>query len=68
MKEACEVIMICLIMGVMGLSMAQSYQDKFVWIFGYGLGSDEDVRHIEKILEAASKHGYNGAVMSAGLD
>ncbi|MCD6508455.1 hypothetical protein J7M22_17785 [Candidatus Poribacteria bacterium] len=68
MKEVCEVIMICLIMGAMGLSMAQSYQDKFVWIFGYGLGSDEDVRHIEKILEAASKHGYNGAVMSAGLD
>jgi hypothetical protein len=61
-------MMICLMMGVIGLSMAQSYQDRFVWVFGYGLRNDEDVRHIEGILETAAKHGYNGAVLSAGLD
>lgn len=61
------VAMICAAMG-MGLSGEGIYQDRFVWIFGYGLGSEEDVRHIERILKTASEHGYNGAVLSAGLD
>ncbi|RKY05323.1 hypothetical protein DRP77_01360 [Candidatus Poribacteria bacterium] len=61
------VAVICAAMGI-GLSVEGIYQDRFVWIFGYGLRNDEDVRHIERILKTASEHGYNGAVLSAGLD
>lgn len=52
----------------MGLIWTQTYQDRFVWVFGWGLGRDEDVRDIVGILETAARHGYNGAVLSAGLD
>lgn len=44
------------------------FRDRFVWVFGWGLGRDEDVEQIKSILEMASKHGYNGAVMAAGFD
>lgn len=47
---------------------AQPVQDRFVWLFGWGLGRDEDVGEINRILQVASQHGYNGAVLSAGLD
>ncbi len=43
-------------------------RDRFVWVFGWGLGRDEDVPQIVSVLETAAKHGYNGAVLSAGLD
>ncbi|MCS6859298.1 MAG: hypothetical protein NZT92_03125 [Abditibacteriales bacterium] len=43
-------------------------QDRFVWIFGWGLRNDNDVAEITRIVETAAKHKYNGAVLSAGLD
>ncbi|MCX7968208.1 MAG: hypothetical protein N3B10_06930 [Armatimonadetes bacterium] len=53
-----------------GLAAVQpmKFRDRFVWIFGWGLGQDEDGAQIVSVLETAAKHGYNGAVLSAGLD
>lgn len=47
---------------------AEKYRDRFVWIFGWGLGQDADVPEIEKVLRQAAQSGYNGAVVSFGLD
>ncbi|MBM4094694.1 MAG: hypothetical protein FJ276_35595, partial [Planctomycetes bacterium] len=47
---------------------AESYPDRFVWIFGWNLGRDEDVAEITAVLDTAAQHGINGAVMSLGLD
>ena len=41
-----------------------AYPDRFVWVFGWGLGSDEDVTNITRVLDSASRHGINGAVVS----
>lgn len=47
---------------------AESYPDRFVWIFGWGLGKDADVAEISRVIESGAKHGINGAVVSFGLD
>ena len=50
------------------LSAAELYPDRFVWLFGWGLGKDSDVAEISRVLESAGQHGCNGAVVSFGLD
>jgi hypothetical protein len=50
------------------LGAAEPYADRFVWVFGWGLGSDGDVAEMSRVLETASRHGLNGAVVSFGLD
>lgn len=50
------------------VSGAVEYQDRFVWLFGWGLGRDADVAAISNVVESAAGHGINGAVLSAGLD
>jgi len=52
----------------LGSVQQPKFRDRFVWVFGWGLGRDEDVPQIVSVLETAAKHGYNGAVLSAGLD
>ena len=47
---------------------AAEYADRFVWVFGWGLNRDNEVTEISRVLESASHHGLNGAVLSAGLD
>ncbi len=47
---------------------AQPMADRFVWVFGWGLGKDSDLNAIGRVLETAGQHGFNGAVFSAGLD
>jgi hypothetical protein len=47
---------------------AERYEDRFVWVYGWGLGSDEDVTAISRVLKTAGEHGLNGAVVSFGLD
>jgi hypothetical protein len=42
--------------------------DRFVWVFGWGLGKDNDVAEVSQLLEAAGRNGMNGAVVSVGLD
>ncbi len=47
---------------------AQGYADRFVWVFGWGLGKDSDVAEIGRVLDTAGQNGFNGAVVSFGLD
>lgn len=54
-------------LGVASPAFAQ-YADRFVWIFGWGLGRDSDVAEIVKVLDTAGQHGFNGAVASFGFD
>lgn len=44
------------------------YADRWVWVFGWGLGQESDVQDICGVLETAAKHGLNGACLSCGLD
>ena len=44
------------------------YADRFVWVFGWNLDRDGDVTAISSLLDTASHHGVNGAVVSFGLD
>ncbi|MGD0536777.1 MAG: carbohydrate binding domain-containing protein [Verrucomicrobiota bacterium] len=53
---------------VVRLGAAEPYADRFVWVFGWGLGKDSDVAAISNILQSAGQHGFNGAVVSFGLD
>lgn len=50
------------------LRAAPLYEDRFVWVFGWGLGRDADVTEICRVIETGAKAGLNGAVMSLGLD
>lgn len=43
-------------------------KDRFVWLFGWGLGSDKDAAEMARIVETGARHGINGAVLSAGMD
>ena len=50
------------------LGAAEPYADRFVWVFGWGLGNDSDVSAMSRVLQTAGQHGLNGAVVSFGLD
>jgi hypothetical protein len=58
----------CLSCLVVQLCAAEPYADRFVWVFGWGLGKDSDVGEISRVLDTAGQHGFNGAVLSSGLD
>ena len=60
------VLLAALVLGA--AAPAAPYEDRFVWVFGWGLGRDEDVGEISRVLETGAKHGLNGAVISCGLD
>jgi hypothetical protein len=47
---------------------AAGFSDRFVWIFGWSLNSDSEVQQIVQVLDTAGKNGFNGAVLSLGLD
>jgi hypothetical protein len=47
---------------------AAPYSDRFVWVFGWNLNKDAEVSEISQLLETAGKNGFNGAVVSFGLD
>jgi UDP-N-acetylmuramoylalanine-D-glutamate ligase len=47
--------------------ISAQYQDRFVWIFGWGFNKDSDVAEIKEVLKTASvKMALMGAMMSAG--
>jgi hypothetical protein len=50
------------------LAAAAPYADRFVWVFGWGLGKDSDIVEITRVLNTAGQHGFNGAVLSSGMD
>lgn len=49
-------------------SAAEPYADRFVWVFGWGLGKDSDVAEVSNVIHSAGSLGLNGAVVSFGLD
>ncbi len=53
---------------LLSATAADRYPDRFVWVFGWGLDKDRDVAEITRVLQTASRHGLNGAVVSFGLD
>ncbi len=55
-------------LGTAAWGAAEKYEDRFVWIFGWSLRKDDDVREITEVLETAAQRGFNGVVLSAGLD
>ena len=61
-------LLACLSCLVLQLRAAEPYPDRFVWVFGWGLGKDGDVAEITRVLDTAGQHGFNGAVLSYGLD
>jgi hypothetical protein len=50
------------------IDLPAAHPDRFVWVFGWGLGDDRDVTNITQVLDTAAQHGLNGAVVSLGLD
>lgn len=47
---------------------AAPWEDRFVWVFGWNLERDADVAEVTTVLQTAGRHGFNGAVVSFGLD
>lgn len=68
MKTFFRVALILLAAGVCSLRAEMKYPDRWVWVFGWGLGKDTDVQEVSSLLETAAKHGINGACISCGLD
>lgn len=58
---------ILLLAGCLAANAAE-YRDRFVWVFGWGLGRDAEVDQVTRVLQAAAANGCNGAVVSFGLD
>ena len=58
----------CLAVCLATRSLVAAYPDRLVWVFGWGLGKDSDVAEITQVLDTAAQHGFNGAVVSFGLD
>ena len=61
------VFVVLLLLGSRALC-AEPFQDRFVWVFGWNLNRDSDTAEISRVLDTATEHGLNGAVMSLGLD
>ncbi|MCX8157383.1 MAG: hypothetical protein N3J91_13225 [Verrucomicrobiae bacterium] len=55
-------------LGTLLAAQSATYSDRFVWVFGWGLGRDADVEEINRVLESAGRSGFNGAMFSFGLD
>lgn len=57
-------------LGLVSASSASAapYADRLVWILGGNLNQDSDVAAITAVLDAAGRHGLNGAVVRCGLD
>lgn len=55
-------------LGFANVATAAPYPDRFVWVFGWDLGSDDEVVEVTRVLDTAGKAGLNGAMVSFGLD
>ena len=62
------ILLTCFASFAVQLAAAEPYADRFVWVFGWGLGKDSDVAEITRLLRTAGQHGFNGAVISSGMD
>ena len=68
MKNSLLLVCMLLVLGPANSRADEPLRDRFVWIFGWDLESQGDVESISRLLETASSHGLNGAVVSFGLD
>jgi hypothetical protein len=66
--KARSLLSLILVLLAFKLPAAQLYSDRFVWVFGWSLSKDSDVAEITRLLETAHDHGFNGAVVSFGLE
>ena len=64
-KKVPIILVVCLVVTACITLQAAPFQDRFVFLFGWGLDKESDVAEIEKVLDEAGQHGYNGAVLSA---
>lgn len=64
----CRILICSVALAFLQSAPAAQYPDRFVWVFGWNLGRDNDVAEISRLLDTAAQHGINGAVMSLGLD
>lgn len=64
----CRILICSVALAFLQNALAEQYPDRFVWVFGWNLGRDNDVAEISRLLDTAAQHGINGAVMSLGLD
>jgi hypothetical protein len=62
------ILLLAILAQILSVPAAQTFPDRFVWVFGWNLGKDSDVPEIARVLESAGRHGLNGAVLSGGLD
>lgn len=46
----------------------EPWRDRFVWVFGWGLQSDQELSEVGRVVTNAAGAGLNGAVVSCGLD
>jgi len=46
----------------------EPYLDRFVWVFGWNLGRDSEADEIVRLIDSSADLGYNGALVSFGLD
>ncbi len=63
-------LLVCLTLGL-GQGPARGdepFRDRFVWVFGWSLETNNDVEAISRVLATAGAHGLNGAVVAFGLD
>lgn len=60
--------LICFVLLFVNLSSCQSIKDRFLWIFGFDLQKEEELKEIKGILKEAKANDYNGVVLSASLD
>ncbi len=58
----------CISLLALPLAAAPRFADRFVFIFGWGLQTDDDVAGISKVLETAGQNHFDGAIVSFGLD
>lgn len=63
-----RLLALSLFFGTLLAAHSAAYSDRFVWVFGWGLGREGDVQEITKVLETAGRSGFNGAMFSFGLD
>ncbi|MDD8050343.1 MAG: hypothetical protein PHG55_03305 [Verrucomicrobiota bacterium] len=61
-------VLMIVLFGYGAATGAEALEDRWVWLFGWGLNSDSDKEQIAPILDTAVAHGLNGVVLSAGLD
>lgn len=68
MKTLRSICFVALVSTVFAQASAAVFQDRFVWLFGWNLGSDQNLQEMIRVVQQAGKSGLNGAVASLSQD